>query len=223
MTSTQLTRLLIALLFLFAGACAGQTRSTADWRCGSSEPRCSTVFVVYDSWHAAIVLPKTELSSTEIPEVADFAAARYVEFSWGDQDYFPDPDSGVFKALKAAFWSSGSVLHLVGFDDEVRRFYPKAKVIELRLSPAAQSRLTVFVAESFQRSALKQRAMARPGLYEHSRFYPSTQRFSLLNTCNTWVARALETAGLPLTAAGVITASQMGDQLGRSLAAGGTS
>jgi uncharacterized protein (TIGR02117 family) len=195
-------------------ACAGQTHGEDGWRCSGPDARCSTVFVAYDSWHAAIVLPKTELSVDLIPEMADFPAARYLEFSWGDQDYFPDPNSGVFMALKAAFWSSGSVLHLVGFDDEVRRFYPKAEVVELRLASPAHDRLVAFLTSSFARRNFGNRSQARPGLYEYSRFYPSGGDFSLLNTCNTWVARALKTAGLPVTSAGVITAGQLGEQLG---------
>ena len=204
--------LLGASLILFQ-ACAGQTHTGEAWRCALSEPRCYSVFVVYDAWHAALVLPKAELPAAAFPETADFPGARYVEFSWGDQDYFPDPDSGVLMAFKAAFWSSGSVVHLVGFDDEVGRFYPNAEVVELRLSQAAHDRLSAFLADSFKRSGRENRAPTRPGLYAYSRFYPSSQKFSLLNTCNTWAARALDAAGLPVIPSGVITAGQLGSQL----------
>ena len=216
-------RWIVVVSFCGVAACAGQTHSEDNWRCSAQHPRCAVVFVVYDSWHAAIVLPTAELSMKSIPEEEDFPSARYLEFSWGDQDYFPDPASGVLLALKAAFWSSGSVLHLVGFDDEVRRFYPKAEVVELRLSPAAHDRLLGFLTESFKRAESAQRAPARPGLYDYSRFYPSTGKFSLLNTCNTWVARALQTAGLPIAPSGVITAGQLGEQVNKLLSTAQTS
>jgi uncharacterized protein (TIGR02117 family) len=209
----RVKRLLIGLWFFCLAACAGQTHTAEAWRCAAQDTRCPLVFIVHDSWHAAIVLRRADLGAGAIPETSDFPGARHIEFSWGDKDYFPDPNSGVLKALKAAFWSSGSVLHLVGFDDDVGKFFPKAEVVELRLSALAYDRLIAFISASFARAPEGGRAAAQPGLYEYSRFYPSTRSFSLLNTCNTWVARALETAGLPVTASGVISAGQLGDQL----------
>lgn len=219
MRHPSLTRCIAGILFLCAGACAGQTHSEEAWSCARQDSPCATVFVVYDAWHAAIVLAAAPALRGKIPETADFAGARFVEFSWGDRDYFPDPGAGILMALKAAFWSSGSVLHLVGFDPEVRSFYPAGNVVELRLSPPAYERLTAFLSESFQRPGSAERARARPGLYSYSRFYPSGKEFGLLNTCNTWVARALRAAGLPITPAGIITASQLGDQLEKSIPA----
>ena len=116
-------------------------------------------------------------------------------------------------ALKAAFWSSGSVLHVVGFTDAVRAFYPSAEIIELRLSPSAYDSVVGFISQSFSRFHPEERARASEGLYGYSRFYPSNRKFSLVNTCNTWVVRALETAGLPVSAGMVITAGQLAEQL----------
>jgi uncharacterized protein (TIGR02117 family) len=206
-------RLAIGCLLLCLLGCAGQTHTAEAWRCAAQDTGCPLVFIVHDSWHAAIVLRRADLGTGVIPETNDFPGARYIEFSWGDKDYFPDPNSGVLKALKAAFWSSGSVLHLVGFDDDVRKFFPKAEVVELRLSALVYDRLIAFISASFARAPEHGRAPAQPGLYDYSRFYPSARSFSLLNTCNTWAARALETAGLPVTAKGVISAGQLGDQL----------
>ena len=199
--------LLYALLF------PGHALAVAGWSCVRDEANCRSVIIVHDSWHAAIVLRKSALPSGVLPELADFPAARFVEFSWGDKDYFPNPDSGFSMALKAAFWSSGSVLHLVGFNDDPRTFYPKAEVIELRVSATAFDRLLGFLSESFQRHDSKGRAQANPGLYGYSRFYPSSGKFSLMNTCNTWVAQALETTGLPVSASRVITAGQLAEQI----------
>jgi uncharacterized protein (TIGR02117 family) len=208
-------RLTAGCLLLCLLGCAGQTHTAEAWRCAAQDTRCPLIFIVHDSWHAAIVLRRVDLDTGAITETNDFPGARHIEFSWGDKDYFPDPNSGVLKALKAEFWSSGSVLHLVGFDDDVGKFFPKAEVVELRVSALVYDRLIAFISASFERPPERGRAPAQPGLYEYSRFYPSTRRFSLLNTCNTWVARALETAGLPVTASGVITAGQLGSQLDR--------
>ena len=213
--SSRCLSLIFASLVFIALTHARPAGAANEWTCSPETKLCRTVFVVHDSWHAAIVLRKDDLSNAAFPELADFPDPRFVEFSWGDKDYFPNPDSGFSMALKAAFWSSGSVLHLVGFNDDLRTFYPKAEIVELRLSASAFDRLVGFLSQSFLRAGSKGRAQASPGLYAYSRFYPSTQQFSLLNTCNTWVAQTLETAGLPISASRVITAGQLSEQIER--------
>lgn len=174
---------------------------------------CHSIFVVYNSWHAAIVLRTADLPAGVLPEAIDFTGSRFLEFSWGDKDYFTDPDAGVWTALKAAFWSSGSVLHLVGFTGNIEAFYRDAEITELRLSASAFARLVDYFAHSFARSPAQRRAPASPGLYAFSRFYPSTDQFSLMKTCNTWVAAALQFAGLPVSPGLVLTAAQLGRQI----------
>lgn len=200
---TALTLLLLAVGFDHG---YGQEK---PWTCASQEPGCKTVFVVHNSWHAAIVLAKGDLADQAMPELADFPSASFIEFSWGDRDYFPNPNAGVFSAIKAALWSGGSVIHLVGFSDSVARFYPGATIIELRLSPLAHRLLVDYLNDTFRRESSPPRAGATPGLFPHSRFYPARHKFSLLRTCNTWVAEALEQAGLPIDPQWVISAGNL--------------
>jgi hypothetical protein len=51
------------------------------------------------------------------------------------------------------------------------------------------------------------------GPYPHSAFYAAAGNYDLSHTCNTWTAAALHAAGLPVTAAGVVFAGQLLDQL----------
>lgn len=203
----------IALQAFFFSTLSFSGEPITDWSCVRDQADCRAVVIVHDSWHAAIVLRTEDLSSGNLPELNDFPGARFVEFSWGDQDYFPDPNAGVLMALKAAFLSRGSVLHAVGFDAAVKNFYPRATLVELRLSAPAYDRLISFISESFARPEGRSRAPARSGLFSYSRFYPSPRKFSIANTCNTWVARALETAGLPVAPGMVISAAQLAEQL----------
>ncbi|MGH7798949.1 MAG: DUF2459 domain-containing protein [Candidatus Binatia bacterium] len=205
-------RIIVASLVFCLFGCSGQARSVHAWNCVQEESNCRSVFIVHDSWHAAIVLRKDDLPSAAFPELADFPEARFIEFSWGDKDYFPDPNSGFSMALKAAFWSSGSVLHVVGFTENVATLYRAAQIVELRVTPAAYARLIAYLSQSFSRPQ-NARAQASPGLVANSRFYPSTHKFSLLKTCNTWVAESLQTAGLPVSPGLIITAGQLADQI----------
>ena len=190
-----------------------QTAVLADWSCSAAEPACKSIFIVHDSWHAAIVLGKNDIAPNVLPETADFPSVELIEFSWGDQDYFADPHSGVLAAIKAALWSSGSVIHLVGLSASVEQFYRGAEIVELRLTIGAFNRLLETLARTFARAPANGRALAAPGLFPYSRFYPATPKFSLLRTCNTWVAEVLESAGVPLSPRMVITAGNLANQL----------
>jgi len=210
LTSRVCRGVLLCLLLL-----APPAHASAEWECTAPPPSCRPVFIVHSAWHAAIVLRKGDIASEVVPELVDFPSAQFVEFSWGDKDYFPNPDAGVFAGLKAAFWSSGSVLHLVGLSSDWQAFYAGAEIIELRLVPASYRRLLDFVAKTFSRPAPADRAQSHPGLFVHSYFYPATRKFSLLKTCNGWVAEALESAGLPIAPSYVITAGQLSEQIGK--------
>jgi uncharacterized protein (TIGR02117 family) len=211
--SPVFVRPILAIFVLCAvGTCsAAQTATT--WTCVPAETQCRSLFIVHNFWHAAIVLSKADLVDAALPELADFPTARFIEFSWGDKDYFPDPNAGLLTALKAAFWSGGSVLHLVGFSENVESFYRGAEVAELSLSAPAYARLVEYLSRSFARSPDSGRAPASPGLFSYSRFYPSTEKFSVMKTCNSWIASALEFAGLPVSPGLVLTAAQLGEQI----------
>ena len=198
----------LSLWLFFSGVTA-----RADWVCAPGETSCKTVFIVHNAWHASIVLDRGDLSHDALPELSDFPGAKFIEFSWGDQDFFPDPNSGIWAALRAAFWSGGSVLHLVGFSENVGQFYRGAEIFELRVAPAAQRQLIHFISQTFARTNSHSRAPARPGLFAYSRFYPANAKFSVLRTCNTWVAEALASAGLPISPGTVLTAGSLASQL----------
>ena len=78
---------LLCLLLLAPQAHA----SSIEWECTAPQPSCRSVFIVHSAWHAAIVLRKGDIPSEVVPELADFPSAQFVEFSWGDKDYFPNP------------------------------------------------------------------------------------------------------------------------------------
>jgi len=174
-----------------------------------------TVFIVHDAWHSAVVIRTADISAAVLPEMKDFPSAEYLEFSWGDRDYFPAPDGGLGLMLKAAFWSSGSVLHVVGFRDTVEKTYPGAEIVEIVLSEESSQGLIKFISDTFSRPHSPTPAEPRPGLFPNGRFYSAEGKFSISRTCNTWVAEALRAGGLPISPSYVITAGNLDNQVRR--------
>lgn len=171
------------------------------------------VWVAHDDWHAAIILRTADIPPAALLEARDFPNAEYLEISWGDADYFPATLAGVGLAIKAALWSSGSVIHIVGFSGAVAKAYPNAQIIEIALPENGFRQLIGFIDDDLARTDSSKSARASPGLFSHSRFYPAKSDFSALRTCNTWIAEAFTKAGLPLRTTFVITASSLGRQL----------
>jgi uncharacterized protein (TIGR02117 family) len=196
--------LLVASLL---GACSG---AIPQQNHRNEENVTEKFFVVHDDWHSAIVVSTADLSADVLPEIGDFPGAEYLEFSWGDRDYFPHPAPGVGLALKAALWSSGSIIHVVGLRGTPADSYPNAEIITIALPPARFHRLMQFVSDTFSRSHPKIPGEALPGLSPNARFYLAQGKFSIFRTCNTWVAEALQAAELPITPTWVITAGSLG-------------
>ncbi len=173
----------------------------------ASDAGATTIQVTANGWHTGIVVPVVALAPNILPERADFPTARHLEFGWGDATYYPMPDPPPAAVLRAAFGGGPAVLHVTG------HVYPPRPgrgrdVVEIDLTAAGLAALLRALDASFERPA-----RPRPGLDPDSRFYPATGRFSLFNTCNSWTARQLATAGVDIDPTGVITAGQLLSQL----------
>jgi hypothetical protein len=69
------------------------------------------------------------------------------------------------------------------------------------------------VSATFSKPGAAEPIDTRAGLYPNSRFYSATGRFHLFRTCNTWVAEALRSAGLPISPAFAFTAGNLSYQV----------
>ena len=196
-------------LIILAGACAAPKAERGH---PGSDP-AKRVYVVHNDWHTAIVVQASDVAATEFPEAAHFPGAEYLEISWGDADYFPAPEGGIGLALKAVFWSSGSVLHVVGFGGSIKDTYREAEVIEVELSEHEFQRIIRFISAEFQRRTPMQPADPRPGLFSQSRFYAAKGSFGIFRNCNTWVAEAFSAANLPVRPHFALTAGSVARQI----------
>jgi uncharacterized protein (TIGR02117 family) len=202
--------LFFAALLQLLTACSVPIMQSDSHAAGKNAKR---IFVVHNNWHAALVVRRADLTEGLVPEQDHFPEAEYLEIGWGDRDYFPATEESVGLALRAAFWSRGSVLHVVGLRGAVRDYVTDGEIIELALSPEAFRRLSEFISASFSRANPSIPAQSQPGLVPYARFYPASGRFSILKTCNTWIAEALKSAGLDITPRYVITAASLARQV----------
>lgn len=206
-------------VFAFAVVAATVACQPAPTVAPPGEPKAApeadsvAVHVTSNGWHTGIVVARASLPSGAIPEAADFPEAPYLEFGWGDAEYYPAPRPTLGMALGAAIGPNPAIVHLIGLPAHPRQVFPKSEVVELGLSPDGFRKLVRYLDATFARDGAERAKASAPGLYGFSRFYPATGRFNLFNTCNTWAARGLAEAGVPVEASGVSRAEDIMAQL----------
>jgi uncharacterized protein (TIGR02117 family) len=159
--------------------------------------------------HTGIVVARRDVSPSVWPEQEALPEFPYLEIGWGDREYYQALRKTWWMALRAALVSSGSVLHIVGFDAPVSEFFPGAEVIELKVSPRGFEALTRFIHDTYARNERGQPVWLGPGYYPNSAFFLARRGYHILDNCNNWTARALRAAGCPITPVYAITAGNV--------------
>jgi hypothetical protein len=103
-------------------------------------------------------------------------------------------------------------LHIVGFDGPVERFFSDREIVEIRVAERGFRDLAAFVQDAYARDGGRPIVLGL-GQSANSRFYLAREKYFLLKTCNTWTARALRSAGLPVTPLTAVTAANLMDQV----------
>lgn len=187
--------LLANLVLLLAGGCASAAPRP------SSPSASLPVWVVGHGWHVGLTVRRADVARDVWPEAHGHGGLRFVEIGWGDGDFYPAPRGTVGLALRAAFRSRASVLHVAAFDAPVADFFAQSPVIELRVTPGGFDALCRFVAATHARDATGLGVVVAPGLYGAGAFYQARPRYRVLSNSNQWAARALASAGVPVVPA----------------------
>src|SRR5689334_3263202 len=91
-----------------------------------------TIYVTSNGWHSGIVIARADLPPGLIPEAADFPGAAYLEFGWGNRDYYTTPRKTIGLTLGAALPGDAAV-HLAAYAAPPQS-YPKHEVVTLTVS-----------------------------------------------------------------------------------------
>ena len=167
-----------------------------------------TIYVTNHGWHTGISLRASDAGRRLEYLKKYFPDAAYYEFGWGDADFYQAQVETVGLALKAAFWPTKSVMHVAARDAP-----PGGDTISLRVTPNGFEALLKTISESFLKEKNDEIVRLREGLYYNSYFFAGREKYYLTKTCNTWTARSLKAAGLPLRVFLTLTAGSVMSQL----------
>jgi uncharacterized protein (TIGR02117 family) len=166
------------------------------------------VWVVNHGWHVGLAVSRADVSVALWPDITE-QNGDYIEVGWGDGEYYPARETSVGMGLRAALRSGSSVLHVAGFDAPPPAFFEDVPVTPVILSAQGFDTLARWVASYYARDGAGRPSAIALGRYGDARFYRAAGRYRITDNSNTWVAKALYTAGCPidpdtLTAGGVM-------------------
>ncbi len=156
-------------------------------------------------WHTGLVLPAGELGPLRTLLQGE-PQARYLSFGWGNRRFYISRHPGSGDAI-AALFDSPSTLFV----------QPAASPADLLDSDIHIHWICAGRERLWRVDHYIERSLSHPGKpmdlgagpFPDSRFYASTGHYSAVHTCNTWTVAALQYAGLPVSAAGVLFSSQV--------------
>lgn len=161
--------------------------------------------VLVAGWHTGFVLPAGELGPLK-PLLQGNPRATYLSFGWGNRRFYMAAHPGSGDAV-AALFRSPSALFVQGISTAAELSTVDAQIHWVCADREELWRVDRYIKASLYLPDGKTVDLGRGPLPE-SRFYASTEHYSAVHTCNTWTVAALQYAGLPVRAGGVIFADQ---------------
>lgn len=199
------------LLFIIAillSACPSKPHAVKQTK-ENSEEESVVIYVVNHGYHTGIVVPAGKIQAS-IPQLKErFGNTPYIEFGWGDNKFYPANEMTTGLTIRALLWPTKSVIHAVAIPGKVALFFINSHVEKLCLSGIEYSALITFIINSFYTNEKSQIIQLKRGLYGNSQFYQGEGYFSFANTCNTWTAKGLQSAGMDISPAFQFTANSV--------------
>ena len=165
------------------------------------EENSVVIYVAMYGGHSGIILPNKYLPANLRRLTSHFNTYRYIEFGWGDEDFYRSEKVGAFISIKAALWPTSSVLHVIGINETMEEYAATTIIYRIELSQQGFVALCDFIGSTFMQNEDGESialgpdpAFVRPTL-----FYRSGLKFFFPRTCNTWTAKGLQRAGLPIS------------------------
>ena len=178
------------------------------------------VYVVNHGWHTGFVVPASGIHQA-MPELKQrFENAPYIEFGWGDNEFYQAEEITSGVTLKAIFLPTNSVVHAVLVPLKVDRYFKNSEVEKFCLEDSELESLIKFISSSFYRDESGNILKLNHGIYGDSQFYKAKGDFHIFNTCNKWTAKGLESAGMKISTTFKLTAGSIMNFLSREESSG---
>jgi uncharacterized protein (TIGR02117 family) len=202
----------LLLTVLLHSACSGKPYAIARTE-AQNEPITEKVYVVNHGWHTGFVISAEDITA-KLPLLKErFVGARYLEFGWGEKEFYQAKEITAWMMVRAAMWPADTVVYVAALPRPPDVYYSNSEVMEVCVSNHAFDGLAAFLSNSFQRNAVGKIIPVGAENHGNSRFYEGEGQYSLLNTCNKWTAKGLISAGMDISPSFKLTARSVMDAI----------
>ena len=208
LSKLKIKLLLILIFLLVLYGCSAKPYSVKSQETFSATGG-NEVYVVSHGWHTGFVVSIKDIQM-KIPKLNNrFASSQYIEFGWGDRRFYQAKESTSGLAMRAAFWPTESVVHVVPVSQNLYQFVPDIEVERLCLTDSELSSLIDFIVNSFYKDNEGEVVELQTGIYGYNQFYKGVGDYYLMNTCNNWTAKGLRSAGMNISTTFKLTAGSV--------------
>ena len=156
-----------------------------------------SIYFIKQGWHTAIVFNSQDLNGDIFREYEYFDQFSLIDIGWGDEEFYQYPgfDSGL--AFKALFYATPSTLRVEGMNLNKDEYFDLSEiVIELEITKEQLINICDFINDSFLLDENNQSIILSEKASGKIIFYKAKDSYHLFNTCNTWLAKSLNQAGI---------------------------
>jgi uncharacterized protein (TIGR02117 family) len=172
------------------------------WNNPSATDNCEfKVYVSGGAMHVNLIVPvqTPAFDWRNQLDLQGMTPQAYLQFGWGDRIFYAETPSwqevSLTSALRALFgWQNASALFVKVYATVPK--IPDEELKCLRLDRADYLKLMQFLQTSFATDARGGKITIKRSQDNQSSFYAATGYYSILKTCNSWTAEALDTANV---------------------------
>lgn len=167
------------------------------------------VTIISHGWHTGFVLPSDTITR-QIPQLKDrFGNAPFIEFGWGDKDFYQAKEITLGLTLRAILWPTESAVHAVAVPEAVEIYFSNSDYKKVCLQDRHYAKLISFIENSFYKDSNGDIVPLNRGIYGDSQFYKGEGDYFFMNTCNTWTAKGLNSANMDISTTFNVTADSI--------------
>lgn len=174
------------------------------------------VYLVKNYWHTGIMFSVNEELISHIPAISNFAEYKFVDIGWGDEAFYQHPDPDYLLGAQAILVPTSSVIRMEGKNSSLNNIIEWSDFsIRFDLSNEQFLKLCKYIENSFEKDEHQNLFITSTKSSGRITFYKSHKKYHLFNTCNTWVAEALEESGFDISSSNVITAENLFEEVSK--------
>ena len=169
-------------------------------------PDSVEIFLIKQYWHTAIVIKKEDINESLFPETKLFSDYRLLDFGWGDEEFYQHPEFNSGLAFKALFYQTPSTLRVEGIGITKQMYFDISEiVIRIIITKEQLEKILTFINKTVYRHNDGKPVILSEQDQERVKFFKANGSYHLFNTCNTWLAKCLVSAGIKINTCVILT------------------